>query len=1121
MKRDDATERQVIAAEPAASTWLSANAGSGKTRVLTDRVARLLLSGVDPGQILCLTYTKAAASEMQNRLFARLGEWAMKENMPLQQALAELGENTALSDPALARARQLFARAIETPGGLRIQTIHSFCAALLRRFPLEAGVSPLFSEMDDRSAAILRDEILDDMADHLAPEVILGLVRDYSGEDLGGLADEIAAARTEFSRFLDEKDCRALFGLRPDETEEALLADVFLGGETDLLTELARIMAGGSTNDVKLAKKIDAADIAKADLAAIVALEDILLYGKSKVEGRSHTAKGAAIATKATQPALAPLLDRIEALMLRIEAARPRRLAFQAARRAAVLHRFASVFLPEYARRKAERGWLDFDDLITHARRLLTDKTVAQWVLYRLDGGVDHILVDEAQDTSPEQWQVIELLAAEFTAGEGARGPGRTIFVVGDKKQSIYSFQGADPREFDRMRQDFAARLAGTDKPLQDMQMDYSFRSSQAILSVVDATFAGADASGFTPGQAHRAFHAQMPGRVDLWPVIAAPETEDPPDWHDPVDMPAANDPEIELAGRIADEIKAMVDAGQPIPDKRRDDGSYSFRPIRPGDVLILVQRRRLMFHELIAACKRVGLPVAGADRLKVAGELAVRDIGALLSFLATPEDSLSLACALRSPLFGWSEAELYALAQGRAQPYLWQALRARRDEFPGVMAILDDLRGQADFLRPYELIERILTRHDGRRRLLARLGPEAEDGIDALLAQAMVYEQKSVDSLTGFLVWLQTDDMEIKRQMDEAGDQVRVMTVHGAKGLESPVVILPETGVRRTVNSGQMMPVGDRVLWKPPLAEAPAALREAVGASGDAVRAERDRLLYVAMTRAETWLIVAAAGDVGQADDSWYRQVEAGMQGAGDSRQMTGGGLRVEAGDWQVTGGAAVAAPPAAASVLPGFFRAPAPAPASLPPTLSPSDLGGAKALQGEAGQDEAAALRRGRQVHLLLEILPGMPQADWPGTARRLLAGEADRASVMDEVRQVLTDPDLRALFAGEALTEVPVTAALPSLGGRRIHGVIDRLIVSEGDVLAVDFKSNAVVPADPGGTPEGLLRQMGAYAEALGPVFPGCRIRVALLWTRQARLMVLPHELVIAALKRSGLP
>ncbi|WP_212522925.1 double-strand break repair helicase AddA [Actibacterium sp. MT2.3-13A] len=1116
MKRDAATERQVQAAYPGNSTWLSANAGSGKTRVLTDRVARLLLGNVQPQHILCLTYTKAAASEMQNRLFRRLGEWAMLDAETLTGKLRELGLEGEIRDETLREARRLFARAIETPGGLKIQTIHSFCASLLRRFPLEAGVSPQFVEMDDRAARRLRADILEDLADGPAPEVFDGIAAWFTGDDLDRLVGDIAKHRDAFPAEPDAGAIWDMLDLPAGYDEDALKGEVFLGGEAELLADLRTALDAGTSTDVKAGEKLRHVDTAVPGKADYESLESVFLFGSGAKE--PFSAKIGSFPTKKTREANPDLSSRVEPLMLRIEAARQRRLSLIAARKTLALHRFAAAFLPEYEARKLRHGWLDFDDLILKARNLLTDRSVAEWVLYRLDGGIDHILVDEAQDTSPLQWEVIDLLAQEFTSGQGARDVARTIFVVGDQKQSIYSFQGADPDGFDRMRRHFAERLENVSVSLENLLLEYSFRSSPAILRVVDATFPEHDRAGLGDEVSHLAFRSEMPGRVDLWPLVEKTEKPERPHWTDPVNTLSPEHHSVKLAERVAGEIKAMIDRGETL----WENGAR--RPVTPGDVLILVQRRSDLFHEIIRACKAAGLAIAGADRLKIGGELAVRDLKALLSFLALPEDSLSLATALRSPLFGWDEARLYDLAAGRGEKYLWEALRKRFPAGTEPFGILDALLKDADYLRPFDLLERILTRHDGRRKLIARLGEEAEDGIDALLSQALAYERMEVPSLTGFVTWLETEEVEIKRQLDAAGDRIRVMTVHGSKGLEAPIVILPDTGKRQPPKPGEIVTDAQgRPIWKPAASDSPDAVNEALNQQRTRQEEERQRLLYVAMTRAEQWLITCAAGDLDKGK-TWYERIAAGMEHAGAVKHDFGfgQGLRYETGDW---GGAAVAAkaPAAPAAVaLPDWARARAAVPERPAAALAPSDLGGAKALPGEGdGLDEAAAMRRGTLLHLLLEHLPGTDPAQWDALAPKLLRqaenppDPAETETLLAEARAVLSAPDLAHVFAPGTLAEVDVSASLPALGGQRIRGAIDRLIVEKDRVLAVDFKSNAVVPARPEEVPDGLMRQMGAYAAALAAVYPGRRIETAILWTRAARLMPLPSALVTAAL------
>ncbi|MFC4218406.1 double-strand break repair helicase AddA [Pseudophaeobacter arcticus] len=1109
--RDAASEAQFRAARPDASTWLAANAGSGKTKVLTDRVARLLLKGVQPQHILCLTYTKAAASEMQNRLFQRLGEWAMLRDDQLIAALSELGETNTNSED-LAQARTLFARAIETPGGLKIQTIHSFCSSLLRRFPLEAGVSPQFSEMEDRAASLLRAEIVEDMAKGGLAHLIEPLARHVGGSDFEDLTAALCQRRAEFETELDWPALLARFDLADGFDQAALEALVFLGGEAELLSRTRTMLKTGGTTDQRAAAKL--AGITTPTLGDLAILEDIFLTGASAAE--PFSAKIGKFPTKKLREANVSLMDQLEPLMLRVEDARAKRLALVAARKSHDLHQFAQAFLPEYEARKQQRGWLDFDDLILNARQLLNDPAVAAWVLYRLDGGIDHILVDEAQDTSPVQWDVIEKLTQEFTAGEGARSDvERTIFVVGDKKQSIYSFQGADPDAFDRMQVEFADRLSESGSNLQNAALEFSFRSSAAILRLVDLVFKDSPRAGFHSDALHRAFKSDLPGRVDLWPAVDKTDDDDDSDWTDPVDRPGSRHHTVILAERIARQIKEMIDSGVTIPEDGPTRGTFQRRPVHAGDFLILVQRRSELFSEIIRACKNAELPIAGADRLKVGAELAVKDIAALLSFLATPEDSLALAEVLKSPLFGWSEQILFDLAHRRSGKHLWPALRDRRQEFPDTLAVLDDLRDQTDFLRPFDLIERILTRHQGRQKLLGRLGPEAEDGINALLSQALAYERSDIPSLTGFLVWMQTDDLEIKRQMGASGDMIRVMSVHGSKGLEAPIVILPDTAKRNAPSDAEIMVANGTPVWKLPKDQMPELLFSAREAAQEKQQNERLRLLYVALTRAEKWLIVATAGTLSKDGDSWYQRVEAALrEGGATACDLPGGeGLRMAHGDWDGLELVAREVQEKSRPILPELFTLPAPAYVAPEPALTPSDLGGAKALPGEQGLDEEVAKARGSRLHLLLEHLPAQPDAEWAKLTDLLLPEAPDGADLLAEARAVLENPELSHIFAPEALAEVPITA---QLGKQRLYGIIDRLIVTADRVLAVDFKSNAQVPKSARHCPKGLLRQMAAYGHALAQIYPDRQIETALLWTRNASLMSLPHDLVTDALK-----
>ena len=1098
----DATVRQVRASDPNSSTWLSANAGSGKTRVLTDRVARLLLQDVEPQRILCLTYTKSAASEMQNRLFKTLGAWAMKSDEDLSAALTDLGDDRRDGEH-LVRARRLFARAIETPGGLRIQTIHSFCASLLRRFPLEAGVSPHFTELDERTGRLLRQDILEQMCSGMSAPLVAAVAKEFSGTDFGGLMEQIVASRDGFGRAIDLAD---LFDLDRKASTETVLTDVFCDDEAKWIATVLDILASGSANDVKAYARLSTLDLAEPDLATLIEMEQVFLFGEGATKSLPFTAKIGSFPTKLSRAALGPLLPRLDALMRRVELARSSRIALQAATKTAALHNLASAFLSLYDERKAQHNWLDFDDLIGRATKLVTDPSVASWVLYKLDGGIDHILVDEAQDTSPAQWRVIELLTAEFTAGESAHHRARTLFVVGDQKQSIYSFQGADVAAFDAKHDAFSMRFQTAQKAFQSLKLTHSFRSSPAILGFVDAALHDLDAAALGDDMAHIAFRSDLPGRVDLWPLIEGEKDPVDKNFEDPVDLVRPSHPAAQLAEAIAAEMDRMLRDGVQIVT------SSGTRPVHPGDFLILVQRRSTLFTEIIRACKKRGLPIAGADRLKLGAELAVKDLLALLAFLDTPDDSLSLAAVMRSPLLGLSETDLFNLAHAR-NGTLWDSLRLHQTRFPAAFALLTDLRAQVDFLRPYDLLERALIRHDGRRRLITRLGEEAEDGIDELLNQALSYERGEVPSLTGFLIWLDADKIDIKRQAEASGQRIRVMTVHGAKGLEAEIVILPDTADRQGPDRDEiyLTPEGT-ALWKTPSSESPPVIAALRNAKTRREAEENLRLLYVAMTRARAWLIVCGAGTVSK-PNAWYRIAANGM-----ARVMAKAfphGLRHETGDWPSAIPNPAVPRPLDLQVSPVILSA---VPPIARPTvvLTPSNLGGAMALSGGAFVlDVPDGTLRGTAIHALLQHLPNHDPAHWPNLARHLVPEPSLRSDVLAEVSAILNDPSLSDLFVPDSLAEVAVTG---SVGARRLYGVIDRLIVTPQTILAIDYKSNWIIPQSPETVSEGILRQLGAYHELLVQIYPAHRVETALLWTRTRSLMRVDVDILRAALQRA---
>ncbi|HXZ00806.1 MAG TPA: double-strand break repair helicase AddA [Stellaceae bacterium] len=1126
MTAPDPGKRQQEAADVAASVWVAASAGTGKTKVLTDRVLALMLAGAPPSRVLCLTFTKAAAAEMANRINDRLSAWTVRDEGALAQELLAL-TGTMPKEEELRRARQLFARVLDAPGGMRIETIHAFCQSLLRRFPIEAGVSPHFAVMDERSAAealaVARESVL--AAARKGGEGTLAAALSEATRHVGergfdALMGALALERARLARSLargGERFADALaraLDVNPDLGEDAIVAgasaEVAFDGAA-LRRAAAALLRGGVTD--QRAGRCIADWLAASVEERALTIEDYLPAFFTK-EGERRAAlmtKKLAAEEPSAAQALAAEAERLE----QMKSARAAASLFAAT---LALARLGEALLDAYERHKDARALLDYDDLVLKTRDLLQRPGVAPWVLFKLDGGLDHILIDEAQDTNPEQWEVVQALADEFFVGEGARAERRTVFAVGDAKQSIYSFQRADPREFLRLRDYFAKRVAAARQRWKSVDLDISFRSTDAVLAAVDAVFARAEASdGVALDGApihHLPFRERHAGLVELWPAVEPDRAPDASPWEPPLEQRRQRAPQALLAQAIAAEIRGWLERGERLA--ARD------RPVQAGDVMVLVRRRGAFVGELVRALKQVEVAVAGLDRMLLTDQLAVQDMMALGQFLLLPEDDLTLATVLKGPLFGFDEAQLYDLAFPR-RGSLWRELRRRggeRQDFADAAARLGALLARADFVPPYELFAEVLGALGGRRAALARLGPEAQDPLDEFLSLALAYERMHGPSLQGFLHWLATGETEVKRDLEQRGrNEVRVLTVHGAKGLQAPIVFLPDTlQVPR-----QALPLlwteRGLPLWRAHEGCDAPALQAALAEARRRREAEYRRLLYVALTRAEDRLYICGWHNRQKpAELCWYHLVARGLAAAPGAEAVElapGGGL------WRGRG-LRLATPQRAtpdrserlpelagrAGPLPAWAQAPPPPEPTPPRPLAPSRPGSADpAARSPLGAEEGAGLLRGRLVHRLLQSLPDLPPAARGAAARRFLAlpvhglSPAQQEALAAETLAVLDHPDFAPLFAPGSRAEVPVVALI---GGKALSGQIDRLVVSEGAVMIVDYKTLRPPPRAEAEVPAPYLDQLAAYRAAMAAIYPGRAIRCALLWTEGPRLM-----------------
>jgi ATP-dependent helicase/nuclease subunit A len=1117
------------ASQPRGHAALSASAGTGKTHVLTARVLRLLLAGVDPASILCLTFTKAGAAEMAGRIHARLAHWVRLKDADLGAELAALGEDPG--PEARAEARTLFARLLEsTGGGLRVQTIHAFAQGLLAGFPSEAGLTPGFRPLEGREEQLLARATLAEMLVGAEREGDLGLIRDLQALSLrlgegGAEAFLRACARApEGMAALGPRDgveprLRHLFGLPLGDVEELIARQC--GDDLFDLPALNALAAAnrtwGAATGLAGCDAI-AAWLARDGAERAATLGDLAALVLTKAGDPRKPSAGLLKADPDYEAHAARLAESCRRLLS------VRRLALMLVPLAAGLRAGQSYALA-YGAAKRAAGLVDFDDLIREAEKLLLTPGMGEWVRYKLDQRTDHILVDEAQDTNTSQWNIVRALAGEYFAGEGASRRHRTIFTVGDYKQAIFGFQGTDPASFDVARAWFAREAAASEQDFLDLSMDKSFRSSPPVLEAVDRVVAdlGPEAFGLPRRpNPHESHHAARGGSVTLW----LPFTEESGADEDEGEEGWIGDAVRRYAARLARQVKTWLD--RPFHLESRG------RPLRPEDILILVRRRGELAALLVARLHAEGVPVAGVDRLSLSEPLAVQDLLAAARFAAQPLDDLNLAGLLVSPLLGWTQEELFTAAFGRSGP-LWPHLRGAvpAERLDGLYSIL----AMADYAPPHLFFETILSGPlDGRRRLLERLGAEARDPIEELLSSALDFETGASASLQAFLDWFARGEVEIVRDPSAPSDAVRVMTVHGAKGLQSPLVILADAcadpdragapGVR--LASLPLGPDGPSIpVFRPKKDELAEPLKREVERRDRSDREEHWRLLYVALTRAEERLYVGGAlgtRDRGvPAEASWYRAVQGALAGLGaewaDSalwdRALRHGTPEIAA--------RAVRRPAGREPVLPAWLRQPAPAEERPPRPLSPSSLGADDVADPPPGPAQRAAAERGRLLHALFERLPGVAEPERRALALLWLersagvADEAARRGLAEAACAVIADPRFAELFGADALAEAPIAAVVA--GGAVVSGIVDRLLVADDRILIADFKTGRDPPADAGAIPAAHLRQMAAYRAALRVIFPDRPVTAALLYTAAPRLIALPDALLDAHMPAGG--
>jgi ATP-dependent helicase/nuclease subunit A len=1134
MKQAELSAR-AAAVDPGLSAFVSANAGSGKTTILTNRILRMLLAKTDPSQILALTYTKAAAAEMQKRVFDELGSWVSLPDEALDQKITSLGARPPDAEGRRA-ARRLFAQALETPGGLKIQTIHAFCESLLHLFPFEANVPARFRVLEEAETKALLKETLDQVVigatagqDALLRKA-LGLIA--SSGDPDSLAKQIATALGRhgdavFSTAAAIRNnatgtaplLRLALKIGLSEKREDIEREIVHGGiPPGEWAGIVKSFNAGSPNDQKFAAALRSADFSSGAQRAANYM-DVFLTGDRK----PLVSVGTGQIEPALKARMAAERDRIAPLV-------ERHAALDYAERTEALCLLAAETRRLFQSRKADLGALDFDDLIARTE-ILFQRAEAQWVLYKLDARIAHVLIDEAQDTARRQWSILMKLTDDFFSGAGQAGRKRTVFAVGDEKQSIFSFQGASPAAFGAAKDHFRRKTAAAELEFKSLDLQVSFRTTPDILAAVDAIFSdpghrrGLSLEDLKP--VHESMRPGEAGFVEIWPAIAPPEKEDR-DAFDAPDEPAQNAPAVLLARRISRRIALWMAEGH-----YENDG----KPIRPGDIMILVRKRNAVFSALLRELKRAGVPVAGADRLRLSDHIAVEDLFALAEAMLNKQNDLALACLLKSPLIGLDDNDLIALTEAKEPLSLAERLEAAQEErFVTTAATLRRWRKLAIEADPFSFFAGILSVEGGRRALLARLGPDAAEAIDVFLADVMTWQRQNPPSLALFAATMRAADREVKRDLSKAGDAVRLMTVHGAKGLEARIVILADTfSAPRPQSDPELVTLRPAKDVSPPVIcfgkgpkPVPAAITAAKQAERDLIDDEYRRLLYVALTRARDRLYITGFSGKTTLDTAWYKLIEQSLSARGELIEIA-----AEDGEGMVRRfslRSRPAAPPQRTELaidrepaLPDWWSKPAPLSIPKRPPLRPSGLiDAADELETMADGNETAEARlRGSLIHVLLERLPALPSPMKQGAAQtagnsflqsRNVAPDL-AASILKDVLAVVEAPDFAFLFGKHSRAEAAIAGAIRFADGsqRFVRGRIDRLAVGPKRILCVDYKTGR-----PRALPDkAMLFQLALYRALLMQIYPGRRIDAGILWTSLPKLRIIPAETLDAAL------
>ena len=1080
---EQANTLQAQASNPAYNVWVSASAGSGKTKVLTDRILRLLLSGIAPRKILGITFTKNAAAGMQQRIDDILSFWGYGDHKLVANDLESRLKlwSMACDHKKIIEIQALARSLLAGSDKVRIQTIHSFCQSLLKAFPLEAKVDHNFTVIDERQQQDLVKQAITDVITKKQFE--LTVISQFMDEEsfLSAIDDFLQEAPNPDETQVKTK-LQQIYGIIDDSVSLEQLAAEFYDGTKQLdLKQLRQILIHGSkteqkqgehlTNWLQLPNKQEQLDMYLR----------VFLTQKGELRQKVITSK-----TSKQYPDMAQIMIEEQT---RVHTFAQTRKALQAFMLNFNIYKIGTGIAEQFKFLKQQRAFLDYDDLIAKCADLLVNNSAAAWVMYKLDGGIDHILVDESQDTSPLQWRVITALINEFITSDKHK----TFFIVGDEKQSIYSFQGASMECFHDSYKSLQQLCQNHKKTFKHIELNISFRSTPAVLKAVDHTFNSI--SWLDEPIKHLAARNHDYGRVELWDLVKSQDQQSESNSESNAahilafnsDFKGLSAQVIE-AKRIADQIKHMLDHKIILPSKKH--------PITPGDIMILVQRRGNLMDKIIKYLQKAQIPVAGQDRILLTNNIAIQDLMALARFLCLPLDDFSLACALKSPLFNLNDDDLFDLTH-KSTVSLWQSLQ-NNSKYTHICEQLKKWLNLVDYSRSYEIFSTILAQHS--KSFTQTMGETIIEILDEFLRLVLESERYTSPNLESFIAWFEHYDNEVVR-VTEKSTKVQIMTVHGAKGLQAPIVFLPDTTNVCSLKAKMWWETGIPLL-NVNNNECPESLIPYKKTALQKLYREYLRLLYVAMTRAEDILIISGQeGRQSSQLQSWSQIINSSMEQYANRvliKEMSHEVWRFsrnEELDLQVL--EATINEPESKLEIPKWLNVNV-APEYSIDIITPSTMID-KSPKTKANAPNLAPFK-GEIMHKLLEILPHYDRAQWPIIGQHIGKSYTQDSTIdinqfIAQANKIITQfPDI--FSKGQA--EVAVAAQLLFNGKQcQVQGRVDRVIIEGNIVKIIDFKT---------GEPKSIYtKQLELYRKVFAQTHPQYEIKSYLLWLDTLQLEI----------------